>query len=575
MRNFIPRGDLALPDFCGLFKNSKFKMADCQEKHESKHVPYEEIFADINSENLPKLSKEKLKSFCNFLKLKVSGEKKELVQRLEPLGKCKQLFDKKVARIQEDYKFSTALDPSSIPPPSARWKVIGKNTDVAAPIVTESTIKEYQKAKYAGGKGQYRKAYRLFSSRRIMSVKATEASEHSGVIYVKASILKSYTGSVSRPATILFANNTPVKAYCGCAVGKSGLCCHVIALLIELNYYRDNKKLYLNMSCTEKLQKWHKKGTSVTKRTATQIKLKYLRNLRGARRDIKKVRATKKVLKPSDGTSDFSDWYERDVLEMEGKVKAKLDTIKPSVESHFFSVLSQHKNKSGLFLHLRYKAEFEKKQAGNEYNKDVLKPRFGESTEAVWRSKCDAPESNKVSTKVDQSVTKQQPSLLLRSNYVPVHQCTNDWRALRVGIITASKVPALLGFCEIKEFDSAWFALRNNIDESILNPRRSKLPNFIRGKQEESNALAKFSEDSGFNISECGYFKHPRDKRFGASPDGVSSGELEFLVEIKTRSLPNKSQLAKLNQEETEAKLKAAQTPLTQVSIHYFPLLSL
>ena len=73
------------------------------------------------------------------------------------------------------------------------------------------------------------------------------------------------------------------------------------------------------------------------------------------------------------------------------------------------------------------------------------------------------------------------------------------------------------------------------------------MPNFIRGKQEESNALAKFSEESGFNISKCGYFKHPRDKRFGASPDGVSSGELEFLVEVKTRSLPNKTQLAKLN----------------------------
>ena len=80
-------------------------MADGQEKHKSKHVPYEEIFADINSKNLPKLSKEKLQSFCNVLKLKVSGEKKELVQRLEPLGKSKQLFDKKVAQIQEDYKF--------------------------------------------------------------------------------------------------------------------------------------------------------------------------------------------------------------------------------------------------------------------------------------------------------------------------------------------------------------------------------------------------------------------------------------------------------------------------------------
>ena len=107
-----------------------------------------------------------------------------------------------------------------------------------------------------------------------MSVKGTKASEDSGVMYVKASILESYTGSVSRPATILFANNTPVKAYCGCAVGKNGLCCHVIALLIELNYYPDNKKLYLIMSCTEKLQKWHKKGALVIKNSGTnEIKI--------------------------------------------------------------------------------------------------------------------------------------------------------------------------------------------------------------------------------------------------------------------------------------------------------------
>ena len=220
-----------------------------------------------------------------------------------------------------------------------------------------------------------------------MSVKATKASEHSGIMYVKASILKSYKGSVTRPATILFANNTPVnKAYCGCAVGKSGLRCHVITLLIDLNYYCDNKKLYLNMSCTEKLQKWHKNGTSVIKTTATQISLKYLRNSHGARRDIKKVRATKKVLKPSDGTSDYSDWYERDVLEMEGKVKAKLDMRKPRVESHFFSVLSRQKKSQACFCikdtRLNYKI---KKKAGNECNEDVLKERFGESTEAVWR----------------------------------------------------------------------------------------------------------------------------------------------------------------------------------------------
>ena len=54
-------------------------------------------------------------------------------------------------------------------------------------------------------------------------MKATKASEHSGVMNVKASILKSYTGSISRPATILYANNTPAKGYGGCTVGKSAL----------------------------------------------------------------------------------------------------------------------------------------------------------------------------------------------------------------------------------------------------------------------------------------------------------------------------------------------------------------
>lgn len=251
---------------------------------------------------------------------------------------------------------------------------------------------------------------------------------------------------------------------------------------------------------------------------------------------------------------------------MEEKLKTNLNTMKPTAEINFFSVLSQYKKKSGLFRHLRYKAELEKNQPGKEYNRDVLKRRFGDSTESVWRPKR-LPGSTTISPAINQSATNQQPSLLKRVSYVPVDQCTNDRRALRVDIITASKVPASPGFCGMKEYDRAWFAIWNSIDESILNPKRSRLPNFIRGKLEESNALAKFNEDSGFNISECGYFKHPRDKRFGAGLDGVSTGENEFLVEIKTRSLPNKSQLAKLKQEEVEAKLKPAQTPLTQVSI--------
>ena len=79
-------------------------------------------------------------------------------------------------------------------------------------------------------------------------------------------------------------------------------------------------------------------------------------------------------------------------------------------------------------------------------------------------------------------MSETQDSLLEKSNYVPVHQCTLKWRALRVGVIAASKAPALLGFCGVKEFDKAWFAIKNNFDETVMNPRRAKLPNFVRGK---------------------------------------------------------------------------------------------
>ena len=115
-------------------------MSDSQ----TKHVYFEQIFIDTQSENLDKLSKERLQYYCNALKLKASGDKKELTQTLEPLAKKKRLLTKNFARINEDYKFSTALDPNFMPPPSAKWKVSCKNKDVAIPIVTESTINDYQ-----------------------------------------------------------------------------------------------------------------------------------------------------------------------------------------------------------------------------------------------------------------------------------------------------------------------------------------------------------------------------------------------------------------------------------------------
>ena len=70
-------------------------------KTRSRAFFFEEILIKKSSENLPKLSKERMQYFCHALKLK------------EPTlsRKCKQLFyDSQVVRTKEDYKFSTAKD---------------------------------------------------------------------------------------------------------------------------------------------------------------------------------------------------------------------------------------------------------------------------------------------------------------------------------------------------------------------------------------------------------------------------------------------------------------------------------
>ena len=119
------------------------------------------------------------------------------------------------------------------------------------------------------------------------------------------------------------------------------------------------------MSCTERLQKWHAKGSTANQKVASQIKLKYLRNLRGARADIKRVRQKKKVQVSSSAEYDYSDWYRRDVSKIEEEVKVKVGQLKP-VEDHVYSVLSKCKKQSPLFLHLRYKKEYQEKAAGRE-----------------------------------------------------------------------------------------------------------------------------------------------------------------------------------------------------------------
>ena len=72
-----------------------------------------DIKSQISTEKLPFYSKEQLLYYCKELRLKTTGEKKDLIERLSPLGKCPELFDKKVKQITVKFSF-----PTEIPQPS-------------------------------------------------------------------------------------------------------------------------------------------------------------------------------------------------------------------------------------------------------------------------------------------------------------------------------------------------------------------------------------------------------------------------------------------------------------------------
>ena len=54
-----------------------------------------DIKSQITPEKLPFYGKEQLLYYCKELRLKTTGEKKDLIERLSPFGKCPYLFDKK------------------------------------------------------------------------------------------------------------------------------------------------------------------------------------------------------------------------------------------------------------------------------------------------------------------------------------------------------------------------------------------------------------------------------------------------------------------------------------------------
>ena len=135
MPNFIPRWGLALPDFPGLFKKSSFKMTDSQRivrvKTRTKALFFEEILMNNPSENLPKLSKERMQRFCHALKLNLTS--RHSAPSASNCSMNRSLEPKMIINFLQQRILCLIL------PASVKERIIaGKNTDVIVyvPIVT-------------------------------------------------------------------------------------------------------------------------------------------------------------------------------------------------------------------------------------------------------------------------------------------------------------------------------------------------------------------------------------------------------------------------------------------------------
>ena len=236
---------------------------------------------------------------------------------------------------------------------------------------------------------------------------------------------------------------------------------------------------------------------------------------------------------------EISNYYKRDVDEMSSKIASGVN--QEHLQLHFYKTLRKYNIRSGLSMQLHYNNSYQAravftdhnycKNAEEKYDKDILCSQFASSDTEGESQPNDSlvttpllSENTEETLQNDEHILmheKRQDEILhllgfLRGTketkikvklphysklepcgfiYAPVKQGSEEWHSLRVGIVTASKLPRLLGFSGHKEFSQAWFCIYNKVDERKVAPKKFKT--FSRGIEFEGRALQLFEDLSG------------------------------------------------------------------------------
>ena len=108
-------------------------------KEDSPKMAFAAVTKVINDDCLESLNTKNLGELCNSLKLKASGTKSELLQRLLPSKDDLALLDNRVKNISVKHIFTAALSRQEIPPPTPGRKC---NTSLF-PKISKDVIKTY------------------------------------------------------------------------------------------------------------------------------------------------------------------------------------------------------------------------------------------------------------------------------------------------------------------------------------------------------------------------------------------------------------------------------------------------
>ena len=302
-----------------------------------------QIYSNSNiNKSANQLTRPECVSFLQDLAVSSSGSLEQLRNKVIKFRRFPKLVDRLRKKAKLNYAFATSLSPSAIPPATAKWIVNPK----LLPRVDLATIHLYCSTKKEGNIGQLQKAVRMLQSRRIVSVKVLVDDNK---LFLKALVKKSFASNPlqHRPAIVMFSDGVPIKSHCTCAIGVSGLCCHVISVLLFCKSYYDTGEQILQLSCTQQLQKWHRRS----KRGS--IPMIPLQDLKAVSAKAKKS-LDKHVLTAADPTPTVA--HKRNVSEIRDKLSRAMDSIKP-VEEHVYQVLQNNPlpKESSLHQHLKYR----------------------------------------------------------------------------------------------------------------------------------------------------------------------------------------------------------------------------